>query len=202
MCNMLQKIDKQNTIPKSLHISYIEVSPTQGVGGALHETGHTHKIMRGNHVDSSFRHLDSPADSVKDRLTINKAVLIPGKAPVRYLMKKLHEKQEIIPSIEPPFCGRQLLKFLSVRVRIREVTLYCYSYTWDLQNCPLYGIEGFRYSGVPLFRGSFYTLLYGLLAGTAANVRYREVSAIQGSVIEGFQCMALESYIKRQLLAF
>ena len=46
-----------------------------------------------------------------------------------------------------------------------------------------------RNRGVPLFRGSFYTLLYGLLAGTAANVRYREVSAIQGSVIEGFQCI-------------
>ena len=53
-----------------------------------------------------------------------------GKAPIRYLMKKLHEKQEeIIPSIEPPFCGCQLLKFInfmSVRVHIREVTLYCY----------------------------------------------------------------------------
>ena len=47
-----------------------------------------------------------------------------------------------------------------------------------------------RNRGVPLFRGSFYTLLYGLLAGTAANVHYREVSAIQGSVIEGFQCIA------------
>ena len=46
-----------------------------------------------------------------------------------------------------------------------------------------------RNRGVPLFRGSFYTLLYGLPAGTAANVRYREVSAIQGSVIEGFQCI-------------
>ena len=45
--------------------------------------------------------------------------------------------------------------------------------------------------GVPLFRGSFYRLLYGLLAGTAANVRDREVSAIQGSVIEGFQCSSL-----------
>ena len=45
-----------------------------------------------------------------------------------------------------------------------------------------------RNRGVPLFRGSFYTLLYGLLARTAANVRYREVSTIQGSVIEGFQC--------------
>ena len=45
-----------------------------------------------------FRHLDSPADSVKDRMTINKAVLMIGKAPVRDLMKKLHEKQEeIIP---------------------------------------------------------------------------------------------------------
>ena len=41
------------------------------------------------------------------------------KAPVRYLMKKLHEKQEeIIPSIEPPFCGRQLLKFIN-NVRLR-----------------------------------------------------------------------------------
>ena len=48
-----------------------------------------------------------------------------------------------------------------------------------------------RNRGVPLFRGSFYTLLYGLLAGTAANVRYREVSAIQGSVIEGFQCIVI-----------
>ena len=46
-----------------------------------------------------------------------------------------------------------------------------------------------RNRGVLLFRGSFYTLLYGLLAGTAANVCYREVSAIQGSIIEGFQCM-------------
>ena len=48
-----------------------------------------------------------------------------------------------------------------------------------------------RNRGVPLFRGSFYTLLYGLLAGTAANVCYREVSAIQGSVIEGFQCTCI-----------
>ena len=41
------------------------------------------------------------------------------KAAVRDLMKKLHKKQEeIIPSIEPPFCGHG--------VRIREVTLYCY----------------------------------------------------------------------------
>ena len=33
-------------------------------------------------------------------MTINKAVLMIGKAPVRDLMKKLHEKQEeIIPSI-------------------------------------------------------------------------------------------------------
>ena len=45
-----------------------------------------------------------------------------------------------------------------------------------------------RNRGFPLFRGSFYTLLYGLLAERAANVRYREVSAIQGSIIEGFQC--------------
>ena len=44
-------------------------------------------------------------------------------------------------------------------------------------------------SVVPLFSGSIYTLLYGLLAGTAASVCYREVSAIQGSVIEGFQCI-------------
>ena len=48
-------------------------------------------------------------------MTINKAVLMIGKAPVRYLMKKLHEKQEeIIPSIEPPFCGHQLLKFINL----------------------------------------------------------------------------------------
>ena len=48
-------------------------------------------------------------------MTINKAVLMIGKAPVRDLMKKLHEKQEeIIPSIDPPFCGRQLLKFINL----------------------------------------------------------------------------------------
>ena len=35
-------------------VLYIEVSPNQGVGGALCETGHTHKIMRGNHVDRSI----------------------------------------------------------------------------------------------------------------------------------------------------
>ena len=35
-------------------------------------------------------------------MTINKAVLMIGKAPVRYLMKKLHEKQEeIIVSNKP-----------------------------------------------------------------------------------------------------
>ena len=45
------------------------------MGGTLHETGHTHKIMGGNHI-SSFRHLDSPADSVKDRMIINKVVLM------------------------------------------------------------------------------------------------------------------------------
>ena len=64
---------------------------------------------------SSFRHLDSPADSDKDRMTINKAVIMIRKAPVHDLMKKLHKKQEeIIPSIEPPFCGRQLLKFINL----------------------------------------------------------------------------------------
>ena len=41
---------------------------------------------------SSFRHLDSPADSDKDRMTINKAVLMIRKAPVHDLMKKLQKK--------------------------------------------------------------------------------------------------------------
>ena len=56
-----------------------------------------------------------------------------------------------------------------------------------------------RNRGVPLFRGSLYTLLYGLLAETAANVHYREVSAIQGSVIERFQCMYI-AFIQKQPL--
>ena len=66
---------KTDTYGTEITVLYIEMSPTQGVGGTLHETGHTHKIMRGNHI-SSFRHLDSPADSVKDRMTINKVVLM------------------------------------------------------------------------------------------------------------------------------
>ena len=48
-------------------------------------------------------------------MTINKAVLMIGKAPVRELMQQLHKRQEeIIPSIEPPFCGRQQLKFINL----------------------------------------------------------------------------------------
>ena len=42
---------KTDTYGTEITVLYIEVSPTQGVSGALHETGHTHKIMRGNHVD-------------------------------------------------------------------------------------------------------------------------------------------------------
>ena len=46
-------------------------------------------------------------------MTINKDVFMIGKAPVCDLMKKLHKKQEeIIPSIEPPSCDHQLLKFI------------------------------------------------------------------------------------------
>ena len=45
---------KTDTYGTEITVLYIEVSLTQGVGGALHETGHTHKIMRGNHVDRSI----------------------------------------------------------------------------------------------------------------------------------------------------
>ena len=72
---------------------------------------------------------------------------------------------------------------MSVRVRIRGHFVLLLIHVGPPE------LSVIRNRGVPLFRGSFYTLLYGLLAGTAANVRYREVSAIQGSVIVGFQCI-------------
>ena len=45
---------KMDTYGTAITVLYIEVSPNQGVGGVLCETGHTHKIMRGNHVDRSI----------------------------------------------------------------------------------------------------------------------------------------------------
>ena len=53
-----------------------------------------------------FGILDSPSDSIKDRIIINKAILMILKVPICDLMKKLHEMQEIIIAIEPPFCGQ------------------------------------------------------------------------------------------------